>query len=250
MIERTFINKAMRNMNIDKYLNEELDRSDYAYCEIHRTPLNTRIIIYAGRPGMVIGRSGKKIDQITETLEKEFGIFKPHIEVRDVFNPDLNARLVAKYIVSGLERGIKHKKLVNTALSRVMNAGAIGIEIIISGKISGERSRVEKFKEGYIKKCGFSATNDVEKAKEMAVLKQGALGVQVSIMKSLPDIMLLEKEFAARKDEEKKEMVEEAKKEEKEKEQNNREEESKEKDADKSTDSKEEKEKETKKKSE
>ncbi len=212
MIEKTFVKKAIRNLKIDEYLNKELAKSDYAFCEIHRTPINTRIIIYADRPGKVIGKSGRKIAEITHTLEKELGVFKPHIEVRDVFDANTNARLIAKYIVSGLERGFPYKKLVNNAISRVMGAGAIGIEISIAGKISGERSRVEKFREGYLKKCGYPAVSDVDKAKEMVVLKQGALGIQVSIMRTLPDIMKLEKEMAlkseARKEEELKKRIE------------------------------------------
>ncbi len=196
MIERKFIQKGIRNTELDMYFHKELERVDYSRCDIQRTPLNTRIIIYAGRPGMVIGRGGSKIQEMTETIEKRFKIEKPQLEVRALENPDTDALVVAKQIAGALEKGMSHKRIVNIYLKRIMGAGALGVEIIIAGKISGERSRTEKFRLGYIKKSGFPADSLVSKGRQIAVLKAGALGVNVRIMKEFPDIMKVEKEVS------------------------------------------------------
>ncbi|MCK4968558.1 MAG: 30S ribosomal protein S3, partial [Candidatus Aenigmarchaeota archaeon] len=193
MIERKFINKGIRNSELDAYFQKELDRVDYSYCEIQRTPLNTRILIHAGRPGMVIGRGGSKIQEMTSTIEKRFNIEKPQLEVRALENSDLDARVISKQIAGAIEKGIKHKRIVSVYLRKIMNAGALGVEIIIAGKISGERKRTEKFQEGYIKKAGFPAKDLVSQNNHVAILKAGTIGVNVKIMKDIPAIMKVEK---------------------------------------------------------
>ncbi|NOR84886.1 30S ribosomal protein S3 [archaeon] len=199
MIERKFISKGIRNAELDTYFQKELERVDYSHCEIQRTPLNTRIIIYAGRPGMVIGRGGKKIQDMTYTIEKDFKIEKPQLEVKALENADLNARVISKQIAEALEKGMKHKRIVSIYLKRIMRAGALGVEIDIAGKISGERSRTEKFQEGYIKKSGFPAEDLMSKAMQVAVLKAGTIGVSVKIMKDVPAIMKVEKNISTMK---------------------------------------------------
>lgn len=199
MIERKFIHKGIRNAQLDTYFQKELERVDYSHCEIQRTPLNTRITIYAGRPGMVIGRGGVKIQEMTATIEKEFKIEKPQLEVKALENADLDARVISKQIAEALEKGMKHKRIVSIYLKRIMRAGALGVEIDIAGKISGERSRTEKFHEGYIKKSGFPAEDLMSKAMQVAVLKAGTIGVSVRIMKDVPAIMKVEKNITAMK---------------------------------------------------
>ena len=199
MIERKFIHKGIRNAQLDTYFQKELERVDYSHCEIQRTPLNTRITIYAGRPGMVIGRGGSKIQEMTSTIEREFKIEKPQLEVKALENADLDARVISKQISEALEKGMKHKRIVSIYLKRIMRAGALGVEIDIAGKISGERSRTEKFHEGYIKKSGFPAEDLMSKSMQVAVLKAGTIGVSVRIMKDVPAIMKVEKNITAMK---------------------------------------------------
>ena len=199
MIERKFIHKGIRNAQLDTYFQKELERVDYSHCEIQRTPLNTRITIYAGRPGMVIGRGGSKIQEMTSTIEREFKIEKPQLEVKALENADLDARVISKQIAEALEKGMKHKRIVSIYLKRIMRSGALGVEIDIAGKISGERSRTEKFHEGYIKKSGFPAEDLMSKSMQVAVLKAGTIGVSVRIMKDVPAIMKVEKNITAMK---------------------------------------------------
>ena len=180
-------------MGIEEYLKSQLDKADFSHAEIKRTPLNTRITVYAGRPGMVIGRAGSKIQELTETLKSKFGIDNPQLEVKEVDNPYLDANVVAKQIVGALERKVAHRRIVNIMMQEIMRAGAIGVELVLSGKLGGALARTERFSLGYLKKCGEPAVSCTDKAKAQAFLKAGVIGVKVTIMKDTPDILALAK---------------------------------------------------------
>lgn len=186
MIERKFVEKGIKKAEMETYLNHALERADYSHADIKRTPMNTRIVIHAGRPGVVIGHSGSKINEITETLRTQFKVDNPQIEVKAIPKPDLDPVVVAKQIASSLERGMKHRQIVNLMLKKIMHSGAIGVEITISGKISGARSRSEKFMQGYLKKCGNTADVYTLKGHGMAILKAGMIGVTVKLMTTRP----------------------------------------------------------------
>ncbi len=196
MIERKFVQQAMMNLEVKEFLRNELKKAQISHVDIHRTPLNTYVIVYCAKPGFIIGRGGRKIDQLTEILEKEYGLFKPYIDVRLVENPWLDAAIVARRIGEELERGKKHRAVVQRFLRKIMEAGAYGAEIRVSGKLSGERARSEVFRIGYLKKCGEPANENVDKARDYVVLKPGKIGIKVAIMVSLPEVSVLEKNIA------------------------------------------------------
>lgn len=186
-IEKTFINEGKKELEVEEYLREKFERASYSHTDIQRTPLGTRIIIHAQKPGLVIGRSGKMIDEITEDLKKRFGFENPLVDVKEVEKPFMDAHIVAKRIAGSLERGIHYKRAVSFYLQKVMEAGAIGIQIRVGGKLSGtQRSRVEKFKEGYITHSGEYSNTLVDKGMTRALLRPGIVGIQVKIMKKSP----------------------------------------------------------------
>ncbi|MBI5332494.1 MAG: 30S ribosomal protein S3 [Candidatus Aenigmarchaeota archaeon] len=150
--------------------------------EIQYTPLGTRIIIYTTSPGLVIGTGGDRIREVTDKLKNEFGIDNPQIDVQKIQEPDLDPHIVASSIASGLENRINFKRLGKYHLERVMRAGAIGCEIIIKGKISGEKARKERFVAGYIKKSGEPRERDVIFGRVVANPPLGNIAVNVSIM--------------------------------------------------------------------
>jgi small subunit ribosomal protein S3 len=156
--------------------------------EIRKTPIGTRITIFAEKPGFVIGRKGRMVKELTETIASEYGIENPQIEVKQIENPDLDPEVVAQKIASSLERGMHFRRVAHSAVRRVMGAGAKGVVVIISGKLTGERSRTEKFMDGYMKHCGEPSEVLVKKAHKLAKLKLGIIGVTVKIMP--PDIIL------------------------------------------------------------
>ncbi len=189
MQEKQFIQKGARKVRLDEYLEKELEGAGYSRSEIVRTPTSTKIVIHAQRPGLVIGRGGSRIRELTETLEEKFDFEKPQIEVNEIEEGDADAEVVAKSIASWLEKGGHAKRVGYTYIRRMKESGVIGAEIEISGKLSGNRGRTEKFSFGYVKRCGNTSKANVDHAYQLARTKPGAIGVKVRIMKELPEFM-------------------------------------------------------------
>ncbi len=177
-----FITESIKRTEIDEFLQKRLERAGYGGVTISKTPLGTHIVIYAMRPGLVIGRGGETIRELARILEEKFKVSNPQISVSEMEIPELNAYVVASRIASALQRGIHHRRSGFWALNRVMEAGALGVEIIISGKLRTERSRFEKFRAGYLPKCGDPALKYTRKAEVHVQMKPGTFGVKVRIM--------------------------------------------------------------------
>jgi small subunit ribosomal protein S3 len=131
---------------------------------------------------MVIGRGGKTVRSITQTLKNKFELDNPQVEVKEVDVPELNPKIMAYKIVNMLQRGMHFRRVAYSTIRRIMGAGAQGVEVTISGKIRGSRSAVAKFVEGYIKKCGEPSTRFVQEGFATVQLKPGVLGIFVRIM--------------------------------------------------------------------
>lgn len=189
MQEKQFIQQGARKVRLDEFLEEELEGAGYSSSELVRTPTSTKIVVNAQRPGLVIGRGGSRIKELTEKMEKEFDFENPQIEVNEIENADSDAEVVAKSIASWLEKGGHAKRVGYTYIRRMKEAGVIGAEVEITGKLSGNRGRTEKFSFGYVKRCGNTSKDNVEKAYQLARTKPGAIGVKVRIMKELPEFM-------------------------------------------------------------
>jgi small subunit ribosomal protein S3 len=159
--------------------------------------MGTQIVLKAEKPGMVIGKGGKNIRKVTRELEERFDLDDPQIDVQEVDEPDLNARIVADRLANALERGWYFRKAGHTTIDRIMEAGALGAEIVLSGKVTGARSRVEKFNRGYIKHNGEPAEEIVDEGQGVAVMKLGTIGVTVKIIPpgaELPDDFHIEED--------------------------------------------------------
>ncbi|MGQ4833182.1 MAG: 30S ribosomal protein S3 [Candidatus Asgardarchaeia archaeon] len=187
-----FLSRGILKMSLDEYLENELARAGYGGVNLIKTPLGTRVVVKAARPGLVIGRHGKTVRELTEKLQELFGIENPQIEVEEITTPELNARVMAARLASALQRGIHFRRAGYSVLRRIMGAGAKGVEIIISGKLTGQRAKYQKFRAGMILKAGDPAMKYVDEATTSVVLKPGVLGVTVRIMKpdaELPDVV-------------------------------------------------------------
>ncbi|AAT43231.1 30S ribosomal protein S3 [Picrophilus oshimae] len=190
MKEKRFVNDNIKRLLVSEYLRKENDNAGFGGMEMKRTPYGTNITLYVNRPGLVIGRHGTKIKEMTETLEKRFAIESPQIEVKEVNTPDLNPQIASKKIALSLEKGWNYRKAGNTSLRKMIDLNAPGVLIRIGGKISGERARAQKFMFGKIKYSGEPARSGVEYGFSEAKLKTGIIGVSVRILKSnyrLPD---------------------------------------------------------------
>ena len=187
-VEKKFVAEGISKALVNEYLAEELERAGYGGMVMNRTPMGTQITVYAEKPGMVIGKGGKLIRKITRDLDRRFHLDNPQIDVQDVGRGDLNGRVVANRLASSLERGWYFRKAGQSMMRRVMDAGALGCEIVISGKLTGPRSRTEKFISGYIKHSGKPAVDLVDRGYSVAVKKLGVIGCQVRIIP--PDVRL------------------------------------------------------------
>ena len=188
--EHQFIEDGLRRSQINEFFAEELGRAGYGGMDVAKTPMGTQIVLKAEKPGMVIGKGGKNIRKITTELEERFDMDDPQIDVQEVDEPDLNAQIVADRLANALERGWYFRKAGHTTIDRIMESGALGAEIVLSGKVTGARSRVEKFNRGYIKHNGEPAQEVVDHGQGVAVMKLGTIGVDVKIIPpgaKLPD---------------------------------------------------------------
>jgi len=181
-IERYFIKEGVKEMLIDEYLEKELRRAGYGGIDIKKTPLGTKVIIFAASPGYVIGRGGRRIRELTRILERQFGLENPQIEVEEIKNPYLNAKVQAVRLAQALERGIHFRRAAYSAIRAIMRNGARGVEIRLSGKLTGERAKSVRFYQGYLAKVGNPAETLVSKGYAQALLKLGVIGVKVAIM--------------------------------------------------------------------
>jgi len=190
MIERDIVAQKMKEFQIQEYIGSTLKKSGYSHTKLQRTPLGEKIVVYASRPGLVVGRQGQNIRRMTLDLKERFGLENPQIEVGEVENIYLDPQIVGEMISVSLERfGIERfKGVMHKTMANVMAGGALGIEIVVSGKVPSARARSWRVYEGYLKKCGEVSVSGVRVAHCIAQLKSGIIGIKISIMP--PDIIL------------------------------------------------------------
>ncbi|XHH07570.1 MAG: 30S ribosomal protein S3 [Candidatus Bathyarchaeia archaeon] len=181
-IVKRFITESIKRTEIDEFLQKKLERAGYGGVNLSKTPLGTHVVIYAMRPGLVIGRGGETIKELASSLEENFKLSNPQISVSEIEVPEFNALVVANRVASALQRGVHFRRAGFWALNQVMEAGALGCEIVVSGKLRTERARFEKFRAGYFPRCGEPALQFTKKAEAHVQLKPGMIGVRVKIM--------------------------------------------------------------------
>ncbi|MCJ7614393.1 30S ribosomal protein S3, partial [Candidatus Bathyarchaeota archaeon] len=181
-VVKHFIEDSIKRAEIDEFLRNEFERAGYGGVSITKTPLGTHLVIYTMRPGLVIGRGGETIRALATVLEEKFQLPSPQISVAEIEIPELNAHVVAAKIASALKRGVHYRRAGFWGLTQAMEAGALGIEISISGKLRTDRARYEKFRMGYLPKSGEPPRKYMRKAVLHVQMKPGMLGVKVMLM--------------------------------------------------------------------
>lgn len=190
MAERIFVEEGIKKVRMNEYFRNELERAGYGGMDIKRTPMGTQITVKVEKPGMIIGKDGKRIKRITDEITKKQELDNPQIDVQPIEVPELNAQLMANRLAKLIERGWHFRRAGRSTLQRIMDMGALGCEITMSGKLKGPRGRMEKMVDGYIKHCGSIAEEIVDKGYAIARKKAGVIGVQVKIVKpgvKIPD---------------------------------------------------------------
>jgi small subunit ribosomal protein S3 len=189
--ERTFIRENTNRVLIKEFLIKKIEGAGFGGMNIQRTPMGTRINILVERPGMVIGKGGRKIKELTDAIRDNFKVDNPQIEIEEAgARSSLNAQIMAEKLAEALERGWHFRRAGHSTVRRIIDAGAKGCQVIIAGKLTGARHRTEKFTEGHVKYCGETARQVMNTGYAVAKLKAGILGVKVRIMRpdaKLPD---------------------------------------------------------------
>lgn len=192
MEEKNVVKFKKEEFTIKEYIKKELGKGKVSKVRTEYTPIGEKIIISTNKPGLVIGRRGERIEELTNILKTKFKLENPRIEIDEILKPEFDSQIIADEIALGLERAgpLKFKVIAYRTLQKIMDAGALGTEIILSGKLPGKRAKHWRFAQGYLKKTGDSA-KVVDRAKSTAQTKPGIVGIKVSILS--PDAILKDK---------------------------------------------------------
>ena len=177
------INRNVERQLVREYLLKETERAGFGGLTFNRTPEGTKVTLRAEQVGRVIGRRGKVIHDLQRRLQEDFNLTNPQLEVEEIEESRINAQVMASRLASSLERGWFFRRAGHSTVQNVMDAGARGCIVILSGKITGARHRVEKFQKGHIKYCGETALQFMDVGFSTAVKKLGTVGGTVRIMR-------------------------------------------------------------------
>ena len=199
MEEKNVVKFKKEEFAIKEYVKDLLGKGKVSRVKIEYTPVGEKVIIATNRPGMIIGKGGEKIRELTRMLKGKFALENPDIEIDEIKRPEFDAQFMADEIALSLERfgPLKFKVIAYKALQKIMQAGALGSEIRISGKLPGARAKTWRFAQGYLKKTGDSA-KVVDRAQAVAQTRPGTVGVKMSILSPeavLTDKIVIDEEF-------------------------------------------------------
>ncbi|MBS3076127.1 30S ribosomal protein S3 [Candidatus Pacearchaeota archaeon] len=192
MEERKTVDLKKEEFAVKNAIKENLGKGKVSRVKIEYTPVGEKVIISTHKPGLVIGRGGEKINELTQMLKANFKLENPHVEIYEILEPEFDSQVMADEIALGLERfgPMKFKVIAYKTLQKIMKAGAMGVEIRLGGKLPGARAKSWRFAQGYLKKTGEPAKL-VDRAQARAETKPGTVGIKVSILS--PHVKLIDK---------------------------------------------------------
>ena len=194
-------------MLLKDYLRKQIKDAGFSHAEISKTPTGTRVALHVTRPGIVIGRKGSGIRELTERLEKDFGLKNPQISVNEIEKPDLSPSVMCNRMASHLERGTAFRRATMWTMKQIMESGAMGVQITISGKLRGDRSAFEKHVAGILPRAGHHAEVIVEEDIAHVKTAMGLIGIRIRIAnkdKLIPEFELIKEKEDEKKKSEKK----------------------------------------------
>ena len=168
-------------MLLKDYLRQAIKEAGFSHAEISKTPTGTRVALHVTRPGIVIGRKGSGIRELTEKLSTDFGLKNPQISVNEIEKPELSPSVMCNRMAAHLERGTAFRRATMWTLKQIMEGGAMGVQITISGKLRGDRSAFEKHTAGVLPRAGHHA--EVIVAEDIAHVNtaMGLIGIRIRI---------------------------------------------------------------------
>jgi small subunit ribosomal protein S3 len=178
---KNVINDSYKLMLLKDYLREAIKEAGFSEVDIQKTPTGTRVGLHVTRPGIVIGRKGSGIRDLTSVLEKDFGLKNPQISVIEITKPELEPSVMCNRMSQHLARGTAFRRAVMWTMQTIMEAGAMGVQITTSGKLRGDRSSFEKHSKGVLPRAGYQATVIVSEDIVHVQTKMGLIGVRIRI---------------------------------------------------------------------
>jgi len=188
-------------MLLKDYLREAIKDAGFSHAEISKTPTGTRVALHVTRPGIVIGRKGSGIRELTEKLATNFGLKNPQISVNEIEKPELSPSVMCNRMASHLERGTAFRRATMWTLKQIMEGGAMGVQITISGKLRGDRSAFEKHTAGVLPRAGHHAEVIVAEDIAHVTTAMGLIGIRIRIARKEKFVP----EFELKKEKEEKE---------------------------------------------
>ena len=170
-------------MLLNDFLREKIKDAGFSNVEISKTPTGTKIILYVTRPGIVIGRKGSGIKELTERIQTDFGYKNPQISVEEITKPELSPSVMCNRMAAHIERGTAFRRATMWTMNQIMEAGAMGVQITISGKLRGDRSAFEKHTQGILPRAGNYAKNMVSEDIVHTKTPMGLIGIKIRIAK-------------------------------------------------------------------
>ena len=168
-------------MLLRDYLRREIKEAGFSHFDIQKQPTGTRVSLYVVRPGVVIGRKGAVIRALTEQLETDFDYKNPQIRVEEIARPELSPSVMCNRMASHIERGTAFRRATMWTLRQVMDAGAMGVQITVSGKLRGDRSSFEKHTAGILPRAGHHAQVIVDEDIAHVQTPMGLIGIRIRI---------------------------------------------------------------------
>lgn len=190
-----YANLLHEDLNIRQLIYDGAGQAGISHVEIERFPNQVSVTIWTARPGIVIGRKGAAVKMLRKDLEQLTGK-RVSVDVQEVEQPELDAKLVAENIVSQLERRISHSRAMKRAVRSAMRAGAHGVKVMCKGRLHGaEMARMAWMREGRVPLQTLRA--DVDYAQQEAHTTYGRIGVKVWVYKGeiLPEVKVQEEPF-------------------------------------------------------
>ena len=168
-------------MLLNDFLREKIKDAGFSKLEISKTPTGTKIVLHVTRPGIVIGRKGAGIKLLTEKIQTDFGYKNPQISVEEIPKAELSPSVMCNRMAAHIERGTAFRRATMWTINQIMEAGAMGVQITISGKLRGDRSAFEKHTQGILPRAGNYAKNVVSEDIVHTKTPMGLIGIKIRI---------------------------------------------------------------------
>jgi len=190
MEEKNTIKLKKEEFAVREFIKNYLGKGKISRVKIEYTPIGEKIVISTNKPGLIIGRGGEKIEELTRILKTKFKLENPHLEIDEIKEPEFDAQIIADEIALELEKfgPLRFKIIAYKTLDKIMRAGALGGEIRLGGKLPSSRAKQWRFSQGYLKKTGDSA-KVVDRAQSIAQTKPGTVGVKVEILSPYANLL-------------------------------------------------------------